>query len=345
MNVRFGLIGYGAWGGRHAAAIDSTEGAELTAIAARSPESQARARADWPGVRVFGDYRELLASEDVDIADIVVPNFLHGPVGKAALEAGKHVLLEKPMATTAAECFELRRLAEERDRRLMVGFELRLSQLWGGVKDLIERGELGELRYVLIELWRRPYRPGADGWRYDIDRVGDWILEEPVHFFDLARWYCAGLGEPVSIFAAGNSIQEGQPELQDTFSAILRYADGAQAVITHTLAAFEHHQTVKAAGTKGSAWARWSGALDRDEHPSWSLRFAVGEDAQDIDVGSKTGELVDLGDEIRMAVETVRGERAAAADATDGYWSVALCEAAQQSIERGVEVDLAPFRP
>lgn len=193
MSVRFGLIGYGAWGQRHAKAIESTAGAELVAVSARSETSRASSQAAHPTVPVYGDYRDLLARDDVDIVDVVVPNYLHGPVAAAALEAGKHVLLEKPMATTAAECRDLQALAAENRRLLMLGFELRLSELWGGVKKLIDDGELGEIRYVLIELWRRPYRRGSDGWRYDIERVGDWILEEPVHFFDLARWYCASL--------------------------------------------------------------------------------------------------------------------------------------------------------
>ncbi len=61
---------------------------------------------------------------------------------------------------------------------------------------MIDRGAIGEPQYCLIELWRKPYRLGSNGWRYDISRVGNWILEEPIHFFDLARWYLGSLGEP-----------------------------------------------------------------------------------------------------------------------------------------------------
>ncbi len=340
MSVRFGLIGYGAWGQRHAAAIEATADAELVAVAAPSDASRARARQEHPAVEAYADYNDLVARADIDIVAIVVPNYLHAPVASAALEAGKHVLLEKPMATTAADCRTLQRLAANKKRMLIVGFELRLSELWGGVKKLIDEGKLGAVRYVLIELWRRPYRRGAEGWRYDINRVGDWVLEEPVHFFDLARWYCSSLGDPAAIYAAANSNRSDHPELQDSFSAILRFADGAQAVVTHTLAAFEHHQTVKVAGTKGAVWASWSGVMDRDEAASWSLRRFDGEQVREVDVGGTTGELVDLSDEIAMAVATVKGERRPAAGAEDGYWSVALCEAAQQSIAQRREIDL-----
>src|SRR2546429_673829 len=82
-------------------------------------------------------------------------------------------------------------------------------------------GPCGEPLYVPIELWRRPYRLGADGWRYDIARVGNWVLEEPIHFFDLARWYLAGRGDAVSVYARANSRQPEHPELHDNFSAVV----------------------------------------------------------------------------------------------------------------------------
>lgn len=337
MSVRFGLIGYGAWGERHGVAIERTAGAELAAIAVRSEASRAKAKAAHPHAKVYADYRELLQRDDIDVADIVLPNNLHAAAGKTALEADKHVLMEKPMATTAADCRLLTDLAAARGRLLMVGFELRLSDLWGAVKQLVEQGKLGEPRYLLVELWRRPYRKGSDGWRYDIDRVGDWILEEPVHFFDLARWYFQGVGDPISVFARANSIQQGRPELQDNFSAIVRFPNEAHAVITHTLSAFEHHQTVKLTGTGGAVWASWSGVMDRDEQPSSSLKYFDGEEVHQIELKRRTGELVDLEDEIAMAVGAVRDGRAPTATGEDGYWSVALCEAAGESIRKGAE--------
>src|SRR5205085_9860136 len=130
--------------------------------------------------------------------DVVLPSHLHHEVGSAVLSAGKHLLLEKPMALTLGECDDLVRLARERGKFIAVGHELRLSSLWGHVKELIDNGFVGTPLYVLVELSRRPYRPGADGWRYDIRRVGNWVLEEPIHFFDLARWYLAAASAPLS---------------------------------------------------------------------------------------------------------------------------------------------------
>src|SRR4051794_39760604 len=96
--VRFALIGFGAWGSHHARAIAESPRAQLVAIAAHSEKSQAAAREAHPNVRVVGDYRELLADDSIEVIDVVLPSHLHHGVGQAALEAGKHLLMEKPMA-------------------------------------------------------------------------------------------------------------------------------------------------------------------------------------------------------------------------------------------------------
>ena len=336
--VKFGLIGFGAWGGCHAGAIASTAGAELAAIAVRSEESQARAKEAYPEAQVFGDYRELLAQEEIAAVDIVLPSFLHHEVAKAALEAGKHLLLEKPMTVNVADSRELDELARSRNLKLAVGHELRMSSLWARAKQLIDEGLIGDPQYVLVELSRRPYRPGASGWRFDIERVGNWILEEPIHFFDLARWYLSSAGEPESIFAHANSRQPEHPELQDNFSAMMKYANGAYAVITQTLSAFEHHQTAKITGTKGALWASWSGAMDRTRHPTFFLKAFDGESVEEVNIERSAGELFELEDQIAMLVQSIREDGPIACSSRDGMMSVAMCVAAQKSVDEGRSV-------
>jgi myo-inositol 2-dehydrogenase / D-chiro-inositol 1-dehydrogenase len=103
-HVRFGLIGYGLFGKHHAAAIQRATNAELVGIAVRSESSRTVAGAEHPRVTIHEHYEELLARDDVDVIDIVVPNHLHFPMALAALKSGKHVLLEKPMALTVEQC-------------------------------------------------------------------------------------------------------------------------------------------------------------------------------------------------------------------------------------------------
>ena len=331
--VRFGLIGFGAWGTCHSDAIKNTSGAELVAIAAKSEATCEAARKAFPSAFVTSDYQELLARDDVDIVDVVLPSFIHHEVSSAALAAGKHLLLEKPMCLSVEHCDDLIRLANEHQRLLAVGHELRLSSLWGKVKEMIEDGFIGQPQYVLVELSRKPYRQGADGWRYDIDRVGNWILEEPIHFFDFARWYLNGAGDPSSIFASANSRQANHPELQDNFSAIVNFPGGEYAVVTQSLSMFEHHQTVKVAGTKGSLWASWSGAMDRTRHPAFFLKASDGHEIREIPIEKITGEVFELEDQMAMMVRAIRSGAPLRTTGNDGKMSVAMCIAAQKSVD------------
>ena len=338
MTIKFGLIGFGAWGNCHAQAIAKTHGAELTAIAAKSESTRAAARQTFTDAEVYADYHQLLSRGDLDVVDIVLPSFLHHQVAAAALRAGKHVLLEKPMCLSIRDCDDLIRLAAEHDRLLAIGHELRLSSLWSKVREMIDDGFVGDPQYLLVELSRKPYRQGADGWRYDIDRVGNWILEEPIHFFDFARWYLHAAGDPISVYASANSRQPEHPELQDNFSAIVNFSGGQYAVISQSLSMFEHHQTVKVAGTKGSLWASWSGAKDRTRHPKFYLKASNGDGVQDIPIDKITGEVYELEDQIEMIVRAARDGEPLRATGEDGKWSVAMCLAAQRSVDTGAPV-------
>lgn len=343
--VRFGLIGYGAWGGHHAQAIAETDGAALVAIAAHSQSSLARARDDFPGASVTDDYRELLSGDDLEAVDIVLPTHLHREAGVTALQAGKHVLLEKPMAATMEDCLALHAAAESSGRVVAIGHEFRLSSQWGAVHDIVRRGEIGTPQYVLVELSRQPYRLGSDGWRYDPTRVGNWVLEEPIHFFDLARWYLGGHGEPATVYAAANSRDPSRPSLHDNFSAIVRWTGGAYAVVSQTLAAFEHHQCVKVVGTDGAVWAGWSGALDRTERPDYFVRVmrGLGSEVEPLELEAPSGELFELRWEIERMVDAIRNGTPPHATSHDGLWSAGLCLASIESVQSGQPVDLSRF--
>ncbi len=334
-NVRFGLVGFGAWGQHHAAAIARANGAKLAAICAKSEESQNAAAQEYPEACVADDYRQLAQMEDLDIVDVVVPNYMHHEVAASVLTAGKHLMLEKPMCLSVADCDDLLALAERNDRRIFINHEFRLSSLWSLAHKMVSDGSIGRPQYVLVELSRNPYRQGSDGWRFDIDRVGNWILEEPIHFFDLARWYLESTGDPETVYATANSRQPGHPELQDNFSAIVNFSGGGYAVVSQTLSAFEHHQTVKISGTDGALWASWSGAKDRTRHPTFWLKVFDGVRVRDIEISRATGELFELEDHMDCTVQVLSGTGQPPCTGTDGRWSVAICLAAQQSIDVG----------
>jgi myo-inositol 2-dehydrogenase/D-chiro-inositol 1-dehydrogenase len=155
----------------------------------------------------------MIAQADFDIIDIATPSHTHREIALAAMAKGKHVLLEKPMAITLDDCKAIVAGAQQHGVHLAVGHELRLSSQWGRIKEIIAAGTIGDPQYVLVELSRKPYRTGASGWRYDQSRVGSWVLEEPIHFFDLARWYLEGSGDPVELHAYAQLARSAAPDL------------------------------------------------------------------------------------------------------------------------------------
>jgi len=336
--VAFGLVGYGAWGSHHARVIAEGPHTRLAAIAEAAETNRAEAQAKHPQAVVVADYRELLQRPDIEVVDVVLPSHLHHEVGLAVLQAGKHLLMEKPMALSVAECQDLVQTARTAGLQLAVGHEFRFSSLWGQVKQLVDAGAIGDPQYALIELWRNPYRLGSDGWRYDIRRVGNWILEEPIHFFDLARWYFGGCGDPVSVYARANARSAERPELQDNFSAIVDFPGGRYAVISQTLSAFEHHQVAKLTGSKGALWASWSGAMDRTFHPTFFLKHFDGDKTVDVPIPAASGEVYELAEEIAGMAVAVRTGRSPRVTGEDGLWSVALCLKAQESVDTGAVV-------
>ena len=338
--LRCALIGYGAWGSHHARVIAANPQAQLVSIAARSEATRGKARQDHPQVHVHADFREMLARENLDALAVVLPSHLHFEASKAVLESGRHLLLEKPMCLSIADCESLNALASERKLVLAVGLEMRLSSLWGKVKALVDEGAIGQPLYMLIELWRKPYRLGADGWRYDIGRVGNWILEEPIHFFDLARWCFEKHAQPVSVYARANAIRAEHPELQDHFSSIVNFSDGRYAVIAQCLGGWEHHQIVKISGTDGALWASWSGAQDRTFEPAFSLKVQRGSTLEEIAIPRAAGEVFELEDQFARFVRAIQTGTTPAATGEDGAWSVRMCLKAQESAQRGIPIDL-----
>ena len=347
MTTIFGVIGYGAWGSCHADAIARAEGADLVAIASNTEESLAKAGKDHPDAVTSTDYRQLLGRDDIDIVSIVLPNALHEEAAVAAFEAGKHVLLEKPMATTVASCDRILAAAKRSGRMLNIAHELRLSSQWGQIKAYIDEGRLGEPMYLMVELWRRPYRGGSAGWRYDVAQVGSWMLEEVIHFVDFAAWYFEGLGDPVSVSAAGNS-KGRDAGLYDNFSLCLRWDGGQYALVSQTVAGFENDMTVGLVGTGGAVRAQWSATMDRSDEPSASLRLIdglTGEERFDIGDPAKvvldrpSGEIFELDTLIRRVIDSaesgvpfISGE--------EGRRAVAICLAAEQAMRERREVPL-----
>jgi myo-inositol 2-dehydrogenase / D-chiro-inositol 1-dehydrogenase len=335
--TRVALAGFGAWGLMHARAIEAIDDAEVVAILVRSEASRAAAAQAVPAARLFDRYEQLLEIDGVDVVNVLLPNHLHAEAAVAALEAGRHVLLEKPLGLSLTQCDAVADASRRTGRLVAVNHELRVSRQWGLVQERIARGDIGEVRHQHLSLFRKAFRTGAGGWRYDRERVGSWVLEELVHFIDLVLWYGERGGMPASVTAFGGN--RSQP-LSDHFTMVLEWADGATAVLNQCLGGFEHHTVLEVAGSDGALRTWWSGTMDRTTTPSFDLRLRSGtSDAQTLPI-PLSGEVFELEENLRQAYAGfAEGRSVMPPDAARR--SVAVALAAERSWLEGCTLPLA----
>lgn len=147
MDLRVGLIGFGYWGPNLARNLGEIRGVTLAAVADRSSARREAAGARHPGTFLFDDPVELIARPDIQAVVVATPVATHYELGLAALEAGKDVLIEKPLAATGAEAEMLVEVAQREARVLMVDHTYVYAGAVRKIAELIDRGELGEIRY------------------------------------------------------------------------------------------------------------------------------------------------------------------------------------------------------
>jgi predicted dehydrogenase len=211
--TRVGLAGLGYWGPNLARNFD--ELAELTWLVDMSDEQRARFTPRYPSARVTADFDEMLADDSVEAVVVATPVVTHFELSKRALEAGKHVLVEKPPALTAAEAEELAALAADRGLVLMPGHLLLYHPAVKKLKELVEAGDLGEILYV--------YGNRQNLGKIRRDENALWSLG--VH--DLSVILHLMDEEPSEVWARGESFLN--PGVEDVVFCYLRFPSGKTA--------------------------------------------------------------------------------------------------------------------
>lgn len=332
--MRFGLIGGGRWAQVHKDALETVR-AELAGVLVASQASAERIRSEW-AVPSFTDLEAFLAT-DLDAVIVASPNYLHADHAVAALRTGRHVLIEKPMALTLSGCDRILAAAEEADRVVAVGLEMRFFKLFDHVKQLIGDGAIGRPLHLRLDLWRRPYRAGAGGWKSDPAKVGSSILEEPIHYLDLARWYLAPFaGEPRSVTAWATE-RPNAPSARENLDVMLDFGS-AKALVTRSIAAWDHKVRLQLVGESGALEAQWRGEMDLDPHPdqSLTLRRGTGADAEVVSIPvAPSGHAFDVPKQTQAFMAAMKGEATQIASAADGRASVALCLAVEEALVEG----------
>jgi predicted dehydrogenase len=207
--INVGVIGCGHWGPNHVRVFSQLRDSRVAACADLDPKRLESIRENYPDVKLFKDYRELLSVPSLDAVVVAAPTGAHHAVVKAALEANKHVLCEKPLCTRSQEADELVALAGARQRVLMTGHVFLFNAGVVKLKELVARGEPGRLYYL------RALRTNLGPVRRDVNSVFDLATH------DIAIFNFVLGSQPESVSAVGGRFL--QQDIEDVAFISLRY--------------------------------------------------------------------------------------------------------------------------
>jgi len=228
--IGVGNIGTGTWGAMHARTYASVAGVEVRGVADLA-KARAEALAAQYGATPYADYRELLAEPRIDAVSIVTPDFAHAEIALAAARAGKHILAEKPLAMTVAECEAIIEAAEAAGVKLMVDFHARWSPPFYKAWEAIRKGEIGTPQYVYYRLNDRIFVP-TEMLSWAGKSTVMWFIGS--HSIDTIRWL---LGDEVRrVYAVARScvLRDRGIDTTDYYQAILEFRSGATAVLENS---------------------------------------------------------------------------------------------------------------
>jgi predicted dehydrogenase len=231
--IRLGLVGVGAAAQvNHIPALRKTEGIELVALADRDPEKAQRVAQKFQVERAYRRIEELLGDDEIDAVDVCTPNFLHAPMAIAALEAGKHVLCERPLARSADEAAAMAKAAKKADRVLMCAVQHRFRADAQLLRTFVEKGELGELFFAKAGWLRQRTDWDSDEWRRQKrESGGGVVLDLGFQMLDLSLWI---MGSP-KVKAVTASVHRSRTgEVEDSASAFLRLENGTALTLELT---------------------------------------------------------------------------------------------------------------
>jgi predicted dehydrogenase len=236
--IGIGMLGQGFMGRAHARALRTlTEVSDppltprLVALAGRDTDALALSQRRFGFERTTTDWRDLVADPDIGLLENLGPNRLHAEPVLAAVAAGKHVLCEKPLGMDAAESHAMWAAAEAAGVVHMCAFNYRFVPAVRLAREILERGELGEIRHVRARYLQAWGDTTEDLWRFDAGQAGTGAIGDlGTHIIDLVRYL---VGEPQTISAHVATFVEGR-SVDDAFAAAVTFAGGASGTLEAT---------------------------------------------------------------------------------------------------------------
>lgn len=335
--VGIGLIGCGTWGAVHARTYAASPHVRLVSVCDRDPGKAAAFARDY-GASALTDSDSLLADPDIQAVAIATPDFTHTDLVLSALDAGKHVLVEKPLASTAAEC---RRILEKRDAsglKLMVDFHNRWNLPFLHVRRMVDTGEIGDLMLINMRLNDTLFVP---------TQLLSWAARSsPAHFLgshlvDLVRWLSGAEVRRVYSVSRSTVLKGMGIDTPDFYQSIIELTNGCTAVLENCWILSENAPSVfefkaEFVGTEGTTYVNASDFRMIEAYTSKGVSLPDVTGAADL-YGKPTGFCVAS---IEHFIDCLVRDEQPMVTAEDGLKATLVIEAMARSAETGLPVDL-----
>ena len=362
-SLRVGLIGCGNISQAHMAGWVQVKEAKVVACCDALPE-RAQARSAQFGIeKVYATYQDLLAQSDVDAVDLCLPHFLHAPVAIAAAQAGKHILVEKPITTTLDEAKSVIQACDAAGVKLMVEYPMRFSPRTKLLKSLIAEGIIGKVITVMQRILepknivaqsQRGYVTGDMAWKLDPQLSGGGALHrDGCHATDFLRWIT---GMDVTRVYAEMDNYVWDTEIETTANVLLRFDNGAIGELDVVWCALmPSTRSTIVLGTKGSIQSDRDGDVELYCSDSQVLPQALNDLIQPFGLGStyaparvgsgilirpSSSEPEGIAGAVAHFTDCVLNDQAPISSGIDGLKALEIVIGAYRSVEEGKAVRL-----
>ena len=357
--IRYGLIGSGMMGQEHIRNISLLDGACVGGIA--DPNDEMRALSvENSGGQGFASMDEMLAADVCDVVLVVSPNDTHAGIMQKLLATDKPILVEKPLATTSADCRDLLNMSKGRTAPVWVAMEYRYMPPLQRLMQAVGQGAVGTPRMMSIREHRFPFLPKVDDWNRFNARTGGTLTEKCCHFWDLMRLVLKS--DPVRVYAsAGVDVNHRDerymgkmPDIIDNAYVVVDFENGARGMLDLCMFAEGSfwQETIAVTGEKARVEAFVPGPArfspdgrEREAEFVMSLR-ALKEEVREVvhvpehilAAGDHHGSTFFQHEKFLDLVRSGKGDPEVSLQ--DGYWSVLVGEAAEESARSGQAIDL-----
>jgi len=331
------VLGCGFMGKTHLAVWKMMDECRVVGIWSRNRKTLMETAAHY-GVEPFTEFDNILKDDRIDVVDICTPTFTHAEFAVRALEAGKHVLVEKPIALNISDADKMINAANKNSRLLMVAHVLRFFSDYMKMKELVDAGALGEI--VSLRAWRGGPAPDWSPWFMNLEESGGVAVDLAIHDVDYAIW--VNESTPIRVYAKVGNLKHKKYNIHDFALINLRFPSGSIAVIEANWALPKNYpftMRLEIVGTRGVATLDNQSSIPLKLWTDNNIEIFAPESLP-WRPGVHPFPLDPFYREIRHFVECIKYDKKPMTNGEEAKKSLAVCLAAIESAQKGLPVNM-----